>query len=122
MSAEAERLDREAQQLEDEARSLDAVAPQVEADGSAITDTASRLRAPFLQAVGSAWIGPHADKFLHLAQTRYERLSRNEGNMREVAANMRRAANNKRDEARRKRDRANQLRREEEERRRKSSW
>lgn len=122
MSAEADQLDREAQHLEDEARRLDAIAPQVESDGSALSGIASTLRTPFLQAVGNTWVGPHADKFLNLAQARYQRLSRNEDAMREVASSMRRAANSKRDEARRKRDRANQLRREEEERRRQGSW
>lgn len=118
MSVEADQLDREAQRLEDEARRLEAIAPEVERDGREMTSIVSTLRTPFLGAVGNTWVGPHADKFLNIAQTRYARLSRNEGTMNEVASSMRRAANNKRGEARRKRDRANQLRREEEERRR----
>ncbi|GMV85070.1 MAG: hypothetical protein AMXMBFR80_09270 [Dehalococcoidia bacterium] len=110
MSAEADRLDREAQHLEDAANEVDRC-------GRSMTATVSTLRTSFLQAVGNTWVGPHATRFLDLAQTRYRRLERNEGDMREVASSMRRrAAEN--------RNRANQLRREEEERRRREqgSW
>ena len=114
MSAEADNLDREAQHLDNQARDLDAVAGDVERGGADLTSIVSTLRTPFLQSVGNTWIGPQAEKFMNGAQTRYERLSRNEATMREVATAMRRKANENRNEANRKRDRARQLRREEE--------
>ena len=118
MSAEADRLDREAQQLENEARQLDETAGYVRNKGRELLSVAVDLHRPFRDSVGSSWQGPQAERFLHHNEARLNRMRNNEGTLQTVARRMEEAARRARDEARQKRERASQLRREEEERRR----
>ena len=113
MSAEADRLDREAEQCKREAQQLDDTAAFVLGTAIRMLDETTRLRQQFRDVVGQAWIGPQATRFDEHNEKRLGRMNSNQSTFRAVAAHMRERANWLRDQENQKRTQAAQLRDEE---------